>query len=94
MIMTYYGSEIPASCRWYEPGEPVPGGWWRKIELIHPDGRVVTIIYEAEPPDPAELRQVMLKLQKAAATYGLRVMITGQDGATVEAPPISVPARG
>lgn len=74
------------------PGETVPDEFWRKIELRYPDHRVITMLYDTEPPAD-ELPEVMWQLQRMAAIASFRVFVTTQDRKTVEAPPIKEKKR-
>lgn len=81
-----YGKDFPG----YEP-DKIPAVFWRKIEVSYPDGNVVTLVYEREPSDAQELRDLMWMLQTGAAEYGYKILITDADGGACEGPEIKIP---
>jgi hypothetical protein len=76
------------NCWAYPPGKEVPEEFWRKIETTYPDGKVMTLIYRAEPEDPGELPALMWKIQRGAARFGFSIRITDENGTVTEAGPI------
>jgi hypothetical protein len=92
MIMKYSHGMPEFGCKAYGTGmqspwtlDQVPDRFWRKIECTMINGVRLVLVYD-EPAADDELQMLMFKLQITNAAAFKSIMVTTEDGETVDAP--------